>query len=259
MTPPITPLVGVTACRLPGKDHPDHRVSEKYVACVSDAVHGVPMMIPALGPRVDTQAIIAHLDGLLVTGSPSNVEPHHYAGTPSAPGTLHDAARDATTLPLIRAAIAAGLPLFCICRGIQELNVALGGTLHQTVHDVPGRFDHRSNKALPFDEKYGPTHPVAIVAGGLLARLLGRDSVMVNSLHAQGIDLLAPGLRIEATAADGTIEAVSLPAAAGFVLAVQWHPEWPDPNGPISRPLFAAFGDAAREHARRRHRIAEPA
>jgi len=259
MTPPATPLVGVTACRLPGEDHPDHRVGEKYVACVPDAVGGVPMIIPALGQRVDPSAIVARLDGLLVTGSPSNVEPHHYEGTPSAPGTLHDPARDATTLPLIRAAVDAGLPLLCICRGIQELNVALGGTLYQTVHDVPGRFDHRSNKALAFDAKYGPTHPVAIVAGGLLARLLGRDTAMVNSLHAQGIDRLAPGLRVEATAEDGTIEAVSLPAAKGFVLAVQWHPEWPDPQAPVSRPLFAAFGDAARDHARRKSRIAEPA
>jgi len=253
------PLVGVTACKTPGKDHPDHRVAEKYVACVPAAVGAVPMVIPALGGRVDPQAIIAHLDGLLVTGSPSNVEPHRYEGTPSRDGTLHDPARDATTLPLIAAAVEAGVPLFCICRGIQEFNVALGGTLHQLVHEVPGRFDHRSNKALPYDEKYGPTHPVAIAPGGMLARLLGRDSVKVNSLHAQGIDRLAPGLRVEATADDGTIESVSLPSAKGFLLAVQWHPEWPDPNGPVSRPLFTAFGDAVRARARAKTRVAEPA
>src|SRR5262249_55879095 len=226
---------------------------------VPAAVGAVPMVIPALGERVDPQAIVAHLDGLLVTGSPSNVEPHHYEGTPSRAGTLHDAARDATTLPLIRAALDAGLPLFCICRGIQEFNVALGGTLHQLVHEVAGRFDHRSNKALPYDEKYGPTHPVAIAPGGMLARLLGRDTVMVNSLHAQGINRLAPGLRVEATADDGTIEAVSLPGAKAFVLALQWHPEWPGPNGPGSRPLRAALGDAVRAYAQRKSRIAEPA
>jgi putative glutamine amidotransferase len=253
------PLVGVTACQQPGKHLPEHRVGEKYLACIPAAVGAVPMIVPALGARVDPRAITAHLDGLLVTGSPSNVEPHHYEGTPSAAGTLHDPARDATTLPLIRAAVAAGVPLLCICRGIQELNVALGGSLHQLVHTVPGRFDHRSNKALPVEERYGPTHPVAIAPGGLLARLLGREQVMVNSLHAQGIDRIAPGLRVEATADDGTIEAVSLPSAKGFLLAVQWHPEWPDPNGPVSRPLFAAFGDAVRAHARDKRRVAEPA
>jgi putative glutamine amidotransferase len=253
------PLVGVTSCRQPGQNHPEHRVAEKYVAAVSAAVDAVPMVIPSLGGRVDPQAIIAHLDGLLVTGSPSNVEPHHYEGSPSRAGTLHDPARDATTLPLIAAAVASGLPLFCICRGIQEFNVAMGGSLHQLVHEVPGRFDHRSNKALPYDEKYGPTHPVAITPGGMLARLLGRDSVKVNSLHAQGIDRVAPSLRVEATAEDGTIEAVSLPGAKGFVLALQWHPEWPDPNGPVSRPLFAAFGDAVRAYAREKSRVREPA
>jgi putative glutamine amidotransferase len=253
------PLVGITACQQPGKHLPEHRVGEKYVNCVVSAVRAVPMIIPALESRIEPEAITAHLDGLLVTGSPSNVEPHHYEGNPSRAGTLHDPARDATTLPLIRAAVAAGLPLFCICRGIQELNVALGGTLHQLVHEVPGRLDHRSNKALPIGERYGPTHPVAIVPGGALARLLGRESVMVNSLHAQGIDRIAPGLRVEATAEDGQIEAVSLPSAKGFLLALQWHPEWPDPNGAISRPLFTAFGDAVRAWARDKARVREPA
>lgn len=254
MTETIAPLIGVTACREADGDHPRHHVGEKYVACVPTAMGGIPVVIPSLGGLVDPAAIVARLDGLLVTGSPSNVEPHHYAGEPSVPGTLHDPLRDATTLPLIRAAVAAGLPLFCICRGIQELNVALGGSLHQRVQDLPGRRDHRSRKDVDFDAKYADVHDIALTPGGVLHGLFGTAQVQVNSLHAQAIDRPAPGLRVEAVAADGTIEAVSMPGARGFVLAVQWHPEWPDPLRPVSRELFAAFARAAREQARRRER-----
>ncbi len=255
MTETIAPLIGVTACRDAAGEHPRHHVGEKYITCVPDAMGGIPVVIPSLGRLVDPAAIVARLDGLLVTGSPSNVEPHLYAGEPSVPGTLHDPSRDATTLPLIRAAVAAGLPLFCICRGIQELNVALGGTLHQRVQELPGRRDHRSRKDVDFDTKYADAHDIALTPGGVLHGLLGTTRARVNSLHAQAIDRPAPGLRVEATAEDGTIEAVSLPGARGFVLAVQWHPEWPDPNRPVSRELFGAFARAARDYARRRERV----
>lgn len=248
------PLIGVTCCREESGDHPRHHVGEKYVACVPQAMGGIPVVVPSLGDAVDPAALVARLDGLLVTGSPSNVEPHHYEGEPSVPGTLHDPSRDATTLPLIRAAVAAGLPLMCICRGIQELNVALGGTLHQRVQELPGRIDHRSRKDVDFDAKYADAHAVTLTPGGALHELLGAARVNINSLHAQAIDRVAPGLRVEAVADDGTIEAVSLPGARGFVLAVQWHPEWPDPCRPVSRELFAAFARAARERARRRER-----
>ena len=249
------PLIGVTSCRETAGDHPRHHVGEKYLACVPKAMGGMPVVIPALGDAVDPAALVARLDGLLVTGSPSNVEPHHYEGDPSKPGTLHDPARDATTLPLIRAAVEAGLPLFCICRGIQELNVALGGSLHQRVQELPGRLDHRSRKDVDFDTKYADAHPITLTPGGVLHVLLGAARVNINSLHAQAIDRVAPGLRVEAVADDGTIEAVSRPGARGFVLGVQWHPEWPDPCRPVSRELFAAFARAAREHARRHERV----
>ena len=147
------------------------------------------------------------------------------AASTSRPGTAHDPARDATTLPLIRHSIDRGVPLFAICRGLQEVNVALGGTLHQLVHEVEGRRDHRSPKSSDTDVNYAPAHDIEIVEGGLLHRLLGERRVKVNSLHAQGVDRLAPRARLEAVADDGQVEAFSVPDAPAFALALQWHPE----------------------------------
>jgi putative glutamine amidotransferase len=197
------------------------------------------VVIPAVGAKADLRSLLDRLDGLLLTGSPSNVEPCHYGGEPSRPGTLHDPARDATTLPLIREAVRRDLPVLAICRGIQELNVALGGTLHQRVAEVPGRLSHRPPKDSP-DGPYGPAHGVILTPGGRLAALFGADQIIVNSLHSQGIDRPAPALSIEAVAPDGQIEAVSLPDAR-FVVGVQWHPEYKLLENPFSRALFAAF------------------
>jgi putative glutamine amidotransferase len=159
-------------------------------------------------------------------------------------GTLHDPDRDATTLPLIREAVRRDLPLLAICRGIQELNVALGGTLHQRIFEMPERFNHRRRKGpMTLDERYGPAHGVALTPDGFLARLAGADEIMVNSLHGQGIDRPAPGLLVEAVAPDGQIEGVSLPGAR-FVIGVQWHPEYKPLENPFSRALFAAFAQA---------------
>ena len=160
---------------------------------------------------------------------------------------MQDEHRDATALPLLKAAIAAGKPVLAICRGFQELNVAFGGTLHQHVQEVPGRADHRETKDAPLDAQYGPAHKVQVDPGGLLARMLGERSFAVNSLHSQGIDLLAPGFFAEAIAPDGQIEAVSLPQAKGFVLVLQWHPEWAWSENDISRAIFAAFAKSLRE------------
>jgi putative glutamine amidotransferase len=183
------------------------------------------------------------VDGLLFTGAPSNVAPGHY-GSSLRPGTELDEIRDATTLPLLRAAIDAGKPLLAICRGFQELNVALGGSLHQHVHEIPGRLDHREPADAPPDIEYGPSHSIAIAPGGLLARLSGMGEAMVNSLHHQGVDRLAPDLTAEAHAPDGQIEAVSHPGAKAFLLGVQWHPEWAFARDPLSRAIFAGFGRA---------------
>jgi putative glutamine amidotransferase len=231
-----------------------HQVGDKYVDSVIDGAGGLPLLIPALGPRLDFDALLAELDGLMITGSPSNVEPHHYGGPAPRPDSPRDPARDATTLPLIRRALDLAVPLFAICRGLQELNVALGGTLHQEVHELPGRADHRSDKTVPPAERYAPVHPVRLVSDGTLQRLLeGASTIQVNSLHAQGIDRLAERLRVEAMAPDGTVEAVSVKDARGFALAVQWHPEWRVLENPTSRRLFAAFGAACRARQRARH------
>ena len=241
------PLIGIPACLMVDEAFGFHRVGDKYVTAVLDGAGGLPLLVPALGPRLDLVALLERLDGLLITGARSNVEPHHYGGGPPPDGSPNDPARDATILPLIGEAIARAVPLLAICRGIQELNVAQGGTLHQEVHALPERIDHRSDKSVPPQERYGDAHPVTLTQGGMLQALLGGAAeIFVNSLHGQAIDRLAPGLVVEALAADGTIEAVSVAGAPAFALAVQWHPEWRVLDNPVSRRLFAAFGAACR-------------
>jgi putative glutamine amidotransferase len=189
----------------------------------------------------------------MMTGSPSNVHPSHYGQAETPEAEPFDTARDSTSLALIRLALAEGVPLLAICRGYQELNVALGGTLHARVHELPGRMDHRRPQHPELDVQYGPRHPVTLRAGGPLAALAeaaGIDGpLMVNSLHWQGLDRLAEGLVVEAEAEDGTPEAVSLRGARAFALGVQWHPEYKAWENPFSRQLFAAFGAAARARA----------
>jgi putative glutamine amidotransferase len=246
------PLVGVPCCAREQNGHPIHIVGDKYVRAVADAAGALPLAIPALADAVDVAALAERIDGLLVTGSPSNVDPRHYGGEPSREGTLHDPARDETTLPLIRAALACDVPVLAICRGIQELNVALGGTLHQNVHEVAGRQDHRSRKERPIEGRYAhDQHLVSLTPDGVLRRLAGAEEVWVNSLHAQGIDRPAPGLAIEAVAADGQIEAVRV-TGRSFAIGVQWHPEFAVLRHDFSRALFEAFGAAARACARAR-------
>ena len=229
--------------------HPFHMVGEKYARAVIDAAGAAPLLIPSLAEELGFDELLERLDGLLFTGSPSNVEPHLYQGPPSAPGTLHDPARDATTLPLIRKAVSAGVPVFGICRGFQEMNVAFGGTLHQRVHEVPGYLDHRDDGSQPLEVQYGPAHEVTLEPGGMLRTLSDDERVRVNSLHSQGIERLGGELAVEARAPDGLIEAFRVTRAQRFAIAVQWHPEWRVMSNPFSRALFAAFGAAAAERA----------
>ncbi len=246
---PARPLIGIPADRRMVGAHPFHMVGEKYARAVLEAAEAAPVLIPSLAEELGLDELLQRLDGLLFTGSPSNVEPHRYEGPPSAPGTLHDPARDATTLPLIRKAVHAQVPVFGICRGFQEMNVAFGGTLHQKLHEVPGHLDHRDDETQPLEVQYGPAHDVTLEPGGLLRSLSNSDRVKVNSLHNQGIDRLGPELAVEARAPDGVIEAFRVRAARRFALAVQWHPEWRVMSNPFSRALFAAFGQASRERA----------
>lgn len=227
-------------------------VGEKYITAIRDGANALPILIPALGDDPHPDDILSGIDGLFLTGSPSNVEPHHYASDNSREGTLHDPDRDATTLPLARRALETGVPLLAVCRGFQELNVVLGGTLHQHVHEVAGYHNHRENAEDSLDVQYGLSHPVTLVEGGILRGLARVDSVNVNSLHSQGVAKLADGVTVEAVADDGLIEGFRVDDARGFALAVQWHPEWKMVEDPFSVAIFNAFGDACREHRQRR-------
>ena len=240
------PLIGIPADRRLYGKHYFHMVGEKYIEAVAQGAGAVPVLVPALGSEIDLPSLLDACDGLLLTGSASNVEPQHYGGPASEPGTLHDPDRDATTLPLIPRAIAAGLPVLAICRGFQEMNVAFGGTLHQRLHEVPGYLDHREDESTASDVQYGPAHEVLLEPGGLLRKIAGQDRLQVNSLHWQGIETLGKDLVVEARAPDGVIEAFRVAHAPKFALSVQWHPEWQFAGNPFSRALFAAFGEASR-------------
>jgi len=244
-----SPIVLVPACVTQTGAHLSHTAHLKYVAAVADGARCTPLIVPALGATTDFEALLALADGVMLTGSASNVAATLYGEQVLDPSLPLDAARDATTLPLIRAAIKRGIPLLAICRGFQEVNVALGGSLHQAVQAVPGLADHRERKDDTLDQQYAPSHRVLLDPGGRLAQILnGASEIMVNSLHGQGINQLAPGLAVEARADDGLVEAYRVADARGFTLAVQWHPEWRFSENPDSVKLFRAFGDACRAY-----------
>ncbi len=244
----MRPVVGVICETSQQGLHVYHQTGDKYLQALVRSANCAPLLIPALSGAIRPADYIDRLDGLLFTGGYSNIERQRY-GEPSAPeGEHEDPARDALSLALIPAVLEAGLPLFGICRGFQELNVALGGTLHPRLQEVDGRFDHRENTDDPINVQYGPAHSISLAEGGLLHQIVGEFEFMVNSVHGQGIATLAPGLRVEAEADDTTIEAVSVLDAPGFALAVQWHPEWRSWENPQSDKIFTAFGDAARRY-----------
>jgi putative glutamine amidotransferase len=248
------PLVGVPACVRDVDGQPFHTVGDKYVRALAISAGVAPVMIPSLGEDVvDLRRLLRSLDGVMMTGSPSNVHPSHYGQVETPEAEPFDPARDSTTLATIRIALEEDLPLLVICRGFQELNVALGGSLHARVHDIPGRHDHRRPQHQDLDVQYGPKHPVRLRPGGPLAALAKAAGIegdlMVNSLHWQGLDRVAEGLTVEAEAEDGTPEAVSVDGARAFALGVQWHPEYKAWENPFSRQLFEAFGAATRARA----------
>ena len=233
------PIVGIPACARLERGQLRHDTPARYAAAVLGGAGAVPVLIPPMGEA--SLAVLDRLDGLMLSGSPSNVHPSHYDGGESLTPELHDLERDATTLRLIPEAIARGMPLLAICRGIQELNVALGGTLHQKVHEVADRMDHRPGPGT-IEQKYAPRHLVFL--SGQLARIIGSSKILVNSLHGQAIDMPAPGLAVEAVASDGTIEAVRVERARAFAFGVQWHPEWGHADDTASTAIFRAFGEA---------------
>jgi len=246
-------IVGIPACSREVGGHLQHATPARYGAAVIGGAGALPILLPPMGHEVGEGLLLLldRIDGLLLSGSPSNVAPEHYGAGDDATPEMHDPPRDATTLPLIRAALARGLPVLAICRGIQELNVALGGTLHQEVHKLAGRLDHRGG-AGTMEQRYRAKHDIAL--SGQMARMVGKTATMVNSLHGQAIDRLAAGLVVEATAPDGTVEAVRVAEAPGWAFGVQWHPEWRHAENVDSMAIFRAFGDACRAygtHARK--------
>ncbi|UIJ72764.1 gamma-glutamyl-gamma-aminobutyrate hydrolase family protein [Aurantimonas sp. HBX-1] len=225
-----------------------HATPDTYLKALTRVAGAIPLIVPALADEFDVEALLSRVDGLMMTGSASNVHPDRYGVAATQGHEPFDPARDRLTEALIKGAIRRGLPLLCICRGHQELNVALGGTLATEIQEGEGRMDHRAIKHEEQRERFAVRHKVAVTAGGELAAIVGADEIRVNSLHRQAIDRLAPGLAVEATAEDGTIEAVSVEEARGFALGVQWHPEYWAESDAASAAIFHAFADACRAY-----------
>jgi len=246
----MKPLIGISCCtKLFGAfGMANHAASDTYIRATDMMVGGVAVLIPANGVRADINTLLSRLDGLILTGSRSNVAPTNYDGPPHAEGTPEDALRDNVTLPLIREAVARDVPLLAICRGLQEFNVAMGGSLHQRLQDLPGRMDHSTPMQPNPRLRTGKAHSLRLAPGSLLHRLAGTPEIAVNSLHNQGIDRLAPGMVAEGWAPDGTIEAIRWPGCR-FAIGVQWHPEYDFETDTLSAAIFQAFGAAVSQRA----------
>ena len=238
------PIVVIPCCTKTIEGYTFDAVSRKYSAAVAQVAECQPLLIPLDVALVDIGAVLDVADGILFSGSPSNISPEHYAPgeAPVLPDQL-DHARDTVTLPLIRTAIERKIPTFAICRGFQEMNVALGGTLHQAVHAQQGYNDHRERKEVTLEERWGPVHALSLT--GKLKEWVGQDEIRVNSLHGQGVSEIGKSLIPEAFAEDGLVEAVRGPDDHPFCLGVQWHPEWNAKKNPVSVTLFRRFGAAA--------------
>lgn len=236
--------------------YPVHSGGEMNSCAVAHVAGAVPLIIPTDPRFVSVGELLEICDGFLLTGGRPNVHPEEYGEEATPAHGAFDRARDAITLPLIRECVARGQPFLGICRGFQEVNVALGGSLHPEIRDLPGRMNHRMPPDGTLEEQFALRHKVDFTPGGVFARLMGADSVMTNTLHGQGIKTPAPRIVIEGRAEDDTPEAIFVKDAPGFTLSVQWHPEWNAADDPVSRPLFVAFGRAARAWAEARQPLA---
>ena len=229
------------------KGHAYQVMTHKYIVPLVELSGCVPLLAPTCCGTDNLEQYLDMVDGVYLTGAGSNIDPALYNQENLTPDKAQDRDRDLFDLPLIRAAIARGLPIFGICRGMQEINVALGGDIHQKLHAVGDFDDHREDSDDPVDVQYGESHNVRLVPGSWLAGLLGKDEISINSLHGQGIATLGEGLEALAYAEDGLIEAIHAPGLAQFTLAVQWHPEWQASANPDSVKIFQAFGSACRQ------------
>jgi putative glutamine amidotransferase len=254
------PVVAIVCDRSEVAGHPAHLALHGYVRAVAGIADALPLLLPAAAEAIDATSLIEAIDGIVLTGSPSNVAAERYGAPPLPATTATDLERDALVLPLLPALIDAGVPLLAVCRGFQELNVAFGGTLDPAVHERADRSDHREGSHdRPIARWYDDKHGLDLVPGGLLARLAGNPRVLVNSLHHQGVDRLGQGLRVEATAPDGLVEAFTVEKAHRFALGVQWHPEMRIDDSRLARAIFAAFGEACRQRRQQRRGVAAAA
>ncbi len=253
------PVVGVIgSAHLAEGKYPAQRAGERNLRAVAEAAGALPLSFAGSPEITDIGALLDAVDGVLLTGARANVHPSHFGFEDDPRHEPYDRDRDALALALTQACVARGVPLFGICRGFQEMNVAFGGSLHPEIRELPGKLNHRAPRldngeihpdhAVVFAER----HEVRLTPGGVFARLLGTDIIRVNSLHGQGI--LEPGARIvvEGIAEDDTIEAIRIDGAGGFALGVPWHAEYEPHSNPVNRTLFAAFGAAVAQYQRAR-------
>jgi putative glutamine amidotransferase len=257
MTKAMTkPIVAVSTDVRQFENYTWHAAPAQYLEAALDVAGVTPLLLPSFGPRLDLESLLDRVDGVMLTGSKSNVDPALYGGEATDANGPYDRERDATTMPLIRLAVARGVPLLAICRGVQELNVALGGTLDSEIQEIEGRIDHRAPEGAAQDERFAIRQKVEIRPGSCLAGVFGaRDAggeIMVNSVHRQAVGRLGDRLQVEAVAEDGTVEAVSVIDAPAFAVGVQWHPEYWAKTDDASARIFRAFGEAATARLNRR-------
>lgn len=244
------PVIGIIGCYREFEGEPTHVVKARYVTGVRDYSEAVPVVLPGFAVASDAREVLARLDGVLLTGSVANVQPENYGGPINARGPF-DPHRDDTTFALIDAARKLGVPLYGICRGLQEINVALGGTLRDQRDESQIEVAHHAPDDKGLDEMFLQSHEIDIAPGSTLSHMLGGRSAVVNSVHYQMIDRLGDGLRVEATADDGVVEAVAARDGSPL-LAVQWHPEWRPEERPHHLKFWTHFGDAARVYMARK-------
>ncbi len=244
------PVVGIIGnSYLMNDSYAVHATGHINTAAVAEVAGCLPLMVPADPRYVALADLMAACDGFLLTGGRPNVHPSEYGEAETPAHGDFDRCRDAVTLPLIRACVESGQPFFGICRGFQEVNVAMGGSLYPEIRELPGRMNHRMPPDAEIEEQFAPRHAVTFRDGGVFHRLMGARTVMTNTLHGQGLARVARRVVVDGTAEDGTPEAIHVEGAPGFTLSVQWHPEWNAANDPVSRPLFLAFGEAVRAWA----------
>lgn len=244
------PVVGILGnSYLINDEYPAHAGGRMVSEAVAGVAAAVPVIVPSDPSLVPLEALLEGFAGFVLPGGRANVHPEEYGHRETGAHGTFDRGRDGLVLPLVRACIERGQPILAICRGFQELNVALGGTLHPEIREIPGRMNHRMPPEGTLDEKFELRHDVTFTSGGPFQRLMGAEVVRTNTLHGQGIAEPGRGIVIDGRADDGTPEAIYVEGAAGFALGVQWHPEYNAAHDPVSRPLFEAFGTAARAWA----------